>query len=139
MTKETGLDKVSMRVAKRQNERIKNIEKEQDKLAIEKDKQLQIIIDAGRGSRRADTAQKKIGSIKKRMKKLREMDARIDPQARKDYDLIHTYGESAMEARSFGTDRKAVKKDYAKGGLIGPSYRHGHKDYRKGGMAKRIK
>ena len=136
MTKQTAFDKVAMRVAMRQNERIRNIEKEQDKLAIEKDKQLQIIIDAGSGSRRAHTAQKKIGSIKKRMKKLREMDARIDPQARKDYDLVHAYGESAMEARSFGTDRNAVKKDYAKGGLIGPSYRHGRKDYRKGGLFK---
>jgi phage-related minor tail protein len=136
MTKETALDKVAMRVAMRQNERIRNIEKEQDKLAIEKDKQLQIIIDAGRGSRRADTAQKKIGSIKKRVKKLQEMDARIDPKARKDYELIRNYGESAMEARSFGTDRKAVKKDYAKGGLIGPAYRHSNKDYRKGGLFK---
>ena len=136
MTKETGLDKVTKRVLMRQSERIRNIQKEQDKLAIEKDKQLQIIIDAGSGSRRAHTAQKKIGSIKKRMKKLREMDARIDPKARKDYELIRNYGESAMEARSFGTDRKAVKKDYAKGGLIGPSYRHGRKDYRKGGLFK---
>tara|TARA_Y100001951_G_scaffold90199_1_gene83191 strand:+ start:333 stop:743 length:411 start_codon:yes stop_codon:yes gene_type:complete len=136
MTKETSLDLVAMRVAKRQNERIKNIEKEQDKLVTEKDKQFQIIMDAGKGSRRANTAQKKIDSIKKRMKKLREMDARIDPQARKDYDLVRKYGESAMEARSFGTDRKAVKKDYAKGGLIGPSYRHNNKDYRKGGLFK---
>ena len=84
MTKETSLDLVAMRVAKRQNERIINIEKKQNKLAIEKDKQFQIIMDAGKGSRRANTAQKKIDSIKKRMKKLREMDARIDPQARKD-------------------------------------------------------
>jgi hypothetical protein len=136
MTKETSLDLVAMRVAKRQNERIKNIEKEQDKLATEKDKQFQIIMDAGRGSRRANTARKKIDSIKKRMKKLQEMDARIDPKARKDYELIRNYGESAMEARSFGTDRKAVKKDYAKGGLIGPSYRHDNKDYRKGGLFK---
>ena len=136
MTKETSLDLVAMRVAKRQNERFKNIEKEQDKLVTEKDKQFQIIMDAGKGSRRANTAQKKIDSIKKRMKKLREMDARIDPQARKDYDLVRKYGESAMEARSFGTDRKAVKKDYAKGGLIGPSYRHDNKDYRKGGLFK---
>ena len=136
MTKETSLDLVAMRVAKRQNERFKNIEKEQDKLVTEKDKQFQIIMDAGKGSRRANTAQKKIDSIKKRMKKLREMDARIDPQARKDYDLVRKYGESAMEARSFGTDRKAVKKDYAKGGLIGPSYRHNNKDYRKGGLFK---
>ena len=54
----------------------------------------------------------------------------------KDYDLVRKYGESAMEARSFGTDRKAVKKDYAKGGLIGPAYRHSNKDYRKGGLFK---
>ena len=132
MKKETVLDLVG----KRQRERIINIGKEQNKLATEKDKQFQIIMDAGKGSRRANTAQKKIGSIKKRVKKLQEMDARIDPQARKDYDLVRKYGESAMEARSFGTDRKAVKKDYAKGGLIGPSYRHDNKDYRKGGLFK---
>ena len=123
-------------VGKRQSERIINIEKEQSKLKKEKSDQILIIIDAGKGSRRANTAQKKIDSIKKRMKKLQEMDARIEPKARKDYELIRNYGESAMEARSFGTDRKAVKKDYAKGGLIGPSYRHDNKDYRKGGLFK---
>jgi len=34
------------------------------------------------------------------------------------------------------TPRKEKK---AKGGLIGPKYRHGHKDYRKGGVATRMK
>jgi len=126
-------------VGKRQSERIINIEKEQSKLKKEKSDQILIIIDAGKGSRRANTAQKKIASIKKRMKKLREMDARVDPMARKDQDLVRKYGASAMEAKGFGTDRKAVKKDYAKGGLIGPKYRHGHKDYRKGGVATRMK
>ena len=135
MEKQTAQDLVG----KRQSERIINIEKEQSKLKKEKSDQILIIIDAGKGSRRANTAQKKIDSIKKRMKELREMDARVDPMARKDQDLVRKYGESAMEAKSFGTDRKAVKKDYAKGGLIGPKYRHGHKDYRKGGEVTRIK
>jgi len=31
------------------------------------------------------------------------------------------------------------RKGAAKGALIGPKYRHGHKDYRKGGVATRMK
>jgi hypothetical protein len=37
------------------------------------------------------------------------------------------------------TTPRKKRKGAAKGALIGPKYRHGHKDYRKGGMATRIK
>jgi len=38
--------------------------------------------------------------------------------------------------RKYDTESGMVFK---RGGLIGPSYRHGRKDYRKGGMTKRMK
>ena len=140
MTKETSLDLVAMRVAKRQNERIKNIEKEQDKLATEKDKQFQIIMDAGKGSRRANTAQKKIDSIRKKLDKLEEKKHHDTSRILKDYDLVQDYGESAMEARSFGTDRGVdydIENYYPEGlHLKDPPIKRTHEVDRKKGKAK---
>ena len=64
-----------------------------------------IISDAGKGSRKANTAQKKITSIQKKLDKLQDKRDHFESRMRKDYDLAEDYGESAMEARSFGTDR----------------------------------
>jgi hypothetical protein len=72
-----------------------------DQIAPQED----IILDAGKGSRRANAAEKKITSIRKKLKKLDEKKSHGTSRILKDYDLVNRYGESAMEARSFGTDR----------------------------------
>ena len=67
--------------------------------------QRDIIADAGKGSRRANSAQKKIDSFRKKISKLREKKEHTTSRVLKDYDLVKEYGESAMEPKGFGTDR----------------------------------
>ena len=67
--------------------------------------QRDIIADAGKGSRRANTAQKKIDSFRKKISKLREKKEHTTSRVLKDYDLTKKHGESAMEAQGFLTDR----------------------------------
>ena len=87
---------------------MKNQEKYESKLMSlidQIDSQKNIISDAGKGSRRANTAQKKIDSIRKKLDKLADKKHHDTSRIIKDKDLVDIYGESAMEARSFGTDR----------------------------------
>ena len=72
-----------------------------DQISSQKD----IIADAGKGSRRANSAEKKIDSFRKKISKLTEKKEHTTSRVLKDYDLVKEYGESAMEARGFGTDR----------------------------------
>ena len=135
--KGTRVGAVYSRVIKRAREKLKNIPKEKKKLREEEKKQKLILKDAGYGSQRGDAANKRLSAIYDEMQKLKEKRARVLPQKEKDKKLVHEYGEDAMRTKGFGTDRE--ERFLAKGALIGPKYRHGHKDYRKGGVATRMK
>ena len=102
--------------------------------------QKDIISDAGKGSRRANTAEKKIDSIRKKLDKLEDKKHHDTSRILKDYDLVRDYGESAMEARSFGTDRGVdydLENYYPEGIHIkDPPIRRTHEVDRKKGKAK---
>jgi len=137
-------------IGKKSEERKSKIEADWRKLYEEFQKQNKIIDKAGEGSRRANTAQKKLNSLYKKMDKFKENKDIAVVQALKDYDLVKKYGESAMEARSFGTDRDVghtsnkqkespirrthevdLKKGKAKGGYV--------KKYANGGSVRKVR
>ena len=114
--------------------------KKWEALQLDDEKQKKIISDAGKGSRRANTAQKKIDSIRKKLDKLEDKKHHDTSRILKDYDLVRDYGESAMEARSFGTDRGVdydLENYYPEGIHIkDPPIRRTHEVDRKKGKAK---
>ena len=133
-------------VGEKLKQRTKNTDKDRMKIYRELDKQDKIKSEAGEGSRRANTAQKKINSLYKKIDNLIEKKDISVSKAVKDYALVDKYGESAMEARSFGTDREVDysferrigKKPYkvqstpkAKGGYV--------KKYAKGGGVRKVR
>ena len=83
----------------------KKMIKYHDEIAQEKDK----IDDAGRGSRRAEAARKRILTLENKLDKVREKWSaeHMEPMSKsarlKDRRLVIDYGENAPEARSFGT------------------------------------
>ena len=73
-------------------------------------------------------------AIDRKKPKAPEPSSKTSPRkARAEADLKQIMDEGQRQWRP---EEGMVMK---RGGLIGPSYRHGHKDYRKGGLAKRIK
>ena len=98
-------EKVKELVTKKHKERLSKVIEERKRLSKEKKKQQDIIKDAGRGSRRTNTARKMLSSIEEKQKKVEKQWDRSGSQALKDYRLVSEYGESAMEARGFGTER----------------------------------
>ena len=140
----------SRTIGKKSEQREDKIVADWRKLYEEFQKQGKIIDKAGEGSRRANTAQKKRNSLYKKMDKIDEKEDIAVIQALKDYALVKKYGESAMEARSFGTDRDVGhtsleqkeppirrthevdrKKGKAKGGYV--------KKYAKGGGVRKVR
>jgi len=132
-------------VGEKLKQRTKNTDKDRMKIYRELDKQDKIKSEAGEGSRRANTAQKKINSLYKKIDNLIEKKDISVSKAVKDYALVDKYGESAMEARSFGTDRevdysferRTGQKPYkvqstpkAKGGYV--------KKYARGGGVRKV-
>ena len=133
-------------IEKKLEQREKKIDTDLSKLYKEAFKQGNIIGEAGRGSRRANTALTKMNSLYKKIDNLEEKKGIPLSKAVKDDALVEKYGESAMEARSFGTDREVDysferrigKKPYkvqstpkAKGGYV--------KKYAKGGGVRKVR
>jgi len=128
-------------------QRKKKIDTDLTKLFKELFKHEDIKKEAGEGSRRAHTSQKKMDSINKKIDNLTEKKHEDLSKAIKDDALVDKYGESAMEARSFGTDRgvdyslerRTGQKPYkvqkgkpkAKGGYV--------KKYANGGSIRKVR
>ena len=89
---------------------------------------------------------KQYTSDRKRTQKSRDYfiklfkDAGIDTSEEEFIDRVIAAEKKAKRKKVTGpeltTPKSKKSKDAAKGGLIGPSYRHSNKDYRKGGLFK---
>ena len=135
-----GKEITKRRVVKQSRENKEKYDAKWAALYNQIDPQKDIISDAGKGSRRANTAEKKIDSIRKKLDKLEDKKHHDTSRILKDYDLVRDYGESAMEARSFGTDRGVdydLENYYPEGIHIKyPPIKSTHKLDRKKGKAK---
>jgi len=72
-------------------------------------------------------------STKEKTSQILRLQRAIDSKARTEKDVGQIMKEGQ---RQWNPKEGMVMK---RGGLLGPSYRHGRKDYRKGGLAKRMK
>mgnify|MGYP003127716332 CR=1 FL=1 len=101
MTKYHALSVIEERDRKKYNQ----IMKKADPLVKERDKQYDIIDEAGRKSQRGSAAVKEVKAINKKIKNLNKQEEDSTKQKAKDKKLVYDYGEDAMNARGFNTDR----------------------------------
>ena len=140
-------------IEKRDIDEYNQIMKKAAPLVKERDKQYDIIDEAGRRSQRGSAAVKKVKSINKKIKNLNKQEQDSTKQKAKDKKLVYDYGEDAMRSRGFNTKRnvdysaerrtgqkpykvqkgkpKGTGSDMQKGGYV--------KKYAKGGGVRKVR